>query len=83
MNTWYVTIKDIIACNGFGFKGVGGHSLSMWLLIPLLFPLFHKVFFTTGKSWVSYVETESIPICKVSLVPIYVFKELCNALFSL
>jgi len=32
--------KDIISCNGFSFKGVGRHSLSVWLLIPLLFPLF-------------------------------------------
>jgi len=37
-----VTIKDIIACNGFGFKGVRGHSLSVWLLIPQLFPLFPR-----------------------------------------
>jgi len=40
MDKLYVTSKDIIACNGFGFKGVGGHSLSVWLLIPLLFPSF-------------------------------------------
>jgi len=37
-----VISKDIIAYNGFGFKGVGGHSLSVWLLIPLLFPLFPR-----------------------------------------
>jgi len=35
-----VTIKDIIAYNGFGFTEVGGQSLSVWLLIPLLFPPF-------------------------------------------
>jgi len=35
-----VTSEDSIACNGFGFKEVGGHSLSVWLLIPLLFSLF-------------------------------------------
>jgi len=34
-----MTIKDSTTCNGFSFKGVGGHSLSVWLLIPLLFPL--------------------------------------------
>jgi len=32
--------KDIIGCNGFGFMGVGGQSLSVWLLIPLLFSPF-------------------------------------------
>jgi len=37
-----MTSKDIIAYNGFGFKGVGGHSLSVWLLIPLLFTLFPR-----------------------------------------
>jgi len=44
-----VTIKDIIACNGFGFKGVGRHSLSVWLLIPLLFPPFPPGFLCDRK----------------------------------
>jgi len=35
-----VTSKDIIAYNGFCFKGVGGHSLSVWLLIHYFFPFF-------------------------------------------
>jgi len=35
-----VAIKGITACNCFGFKGAGEYSLSVWLLIPLLFPLF-------------------------------------------
>ena len=58
MNTRYVTIKDITACNGFGFKGVGDYSLSMWLFIPLIFPLFPQVFFMTGRSGFSNAETE-------------------------
>jgi len=37
-----VISTDIIAYNGFDFKGVGGHSRSVWLLIPLLFPLFPR-----------------------------------------
>jgi len=49
MNTSYVTIKDIIACNGFGFKGVKGHSLSVWLLIPLRFSLFPPGFLCDRK----------------------------------
>jgi len=35
-----VTSKDLIACSDFVFKGVMGHSLRVWLLIPLLFHLF-------------------------------------------
>jgi len=68
MDTWYVTSKDIIACNGFGFKGVGEHSLSMWLLIPQLFPL---VFFIKRRSWVSYVKMEPVLACQVSFRPIW------------
>jgi len=64
-----------MACNGFDFKGVGGHSLSVWLLIPLLFPPFPQVFLVARRTWVSYVNMESILACKVSCVPIYVFNE--------
>jgi len=39
-----VTIKDIIAYNGFDSKGVGGHSLRVWLLIPILFSPFSPGF---------------------------------------
>jgi len=42
MDVLYVTSKDVIAYNDFVFKGVGGHSVSVWLLIPLLFPLFPR-----------------------------------------
>jgi len=54
MDTWYVPNKNIVACSGFGFKGVGGHLLSVWLLIPLLFPHFLQVFFVTGESQATY-----------------------------
>jgi len=69
MNAWYVTIKDIIGYNGFGFKGVSEHSLSVWLLIPLLFPPFSQVGIMTSTSRVTYVKMESILACKVSCVP--------------
>jgi len=44
-----MTIKDIIASSGFGFKGVERHSLSVWFLIPLLFPLFPPCFLYDRK----------------------------------
>ena len=49
MNMWYATIKDTIAWNGFSFKGVGAHSLSVRLLIPQLFPLFSPGFLYDQK----------------------------------
>jgi len=64
-----VTIKDIIAYNGFGFKGFGRHSLSVWLLIPLLFPHFPHVGIMTRRSPVTYVKMKSILACRASCVP--------------
>jgi len=42
------------------FNGVGEYSLSVWLLIPILFPLFPKVFFVTGRSRLIDVKMEVI-----------------------
>jgi len=44
------------------FKGVREYSLSVWLLIPILFPLFPKVFFVTGRSRLIYFKMEFILI---------------------
>jgi len=35
-------VKILLPVMVFGFKGVREHSLSVWLLIPLLFPLFPR-----------------------------------------
>jgi len=59
-----VISKDIIACNGFGFKGVGGHSQSVWLLIPLLCSCLQGVVCAHLKG--SYVLNE-VTLCILSL----------------
>ena len=59
-----MTIKDIIADNGFGFMGVGGHSLSMWLLISLLFPLFRPGFLCDRKKLSKLCRSGSYPCLK-------------------
>jgi len=64
-----VTVKDIITCDGFDFKGVGGHSLSMWLLIPLFFPFFPQVFLVVGEIQATYVELKSTLVEKELCVP--------------
>ena len=79
----YVPSKDIIACNGFGFKGVGEHSLSVWLLIPLFFPLFPRIFFVTSESQASYAELKLPSIEKESYVLTYVFNEAMYSILSL
>jgi len=66
-----MTIKDITACNGFDFEGVEKYSLSVWLLILLLFPLFPQVCIMTSKSQVTYAKMEFILPWKVSCVPIW------------
>jgi len=50
-----MAIISIIACNCFGFKGAREFSLSVWLLIPLLFPPFSQAFLITGGSQATYV----------------------------
>ena len=75
--------KDIIACNGFAFKGVGAHSLSMWLLTPLLLPLFPQVFLVTGESQASYAKLKLPSIEKESYVPTYAFNEVTLCILSL
>ena len=42
------------------FKGIGEYLLSVWLLIPILFPLFPEVLFVTGRTGLSYVKMELI-----------------------
>jgi len=42
------------------FKGVGEYSLSMSLLIPLVFPSYPQVFFVTGRSRLIYVKMKVI-----------------------
>ena len=71
--------KDIIACNGFGFKG-GWGTLTERVVAhpPTLFP-FPPGFLYDRKK---LNQRESIIAYKVPLVPIYIFKESCNALFS-
>jgi len=52
-----VTIKDIIACNGFGFKGtkrVVSHPTT-------LSPFFRQVFFVTSESQATFAELKFAP----------------------
>jgi len=45
-----VPSKDIIACIGFGFKGVGGTLTERVVAHPTTLSPFPPVFFITGKS---------------------------------
>ena len=72
--------KDIIVCNGFAFKGGWGTLTERVVAHPTTLSPFPPGFLYDRKK---LNQRESIVACKVSLVPIYVFKDLCNALFSL
>ena len=42
-------VKVLLPAMVLVFKGVGEHSLSVWLLTPLLFPLFPRFSFNRKK----------------------------------
>ena len=59
-----MAIKDIIAYNDFGFKGIEGHSLSMRLLIRLLFLPFSLGFLYDKKKLSQLCRSRSYPCLK-------------------
>jgi len=67
-----MTIKDIIACNGFVLRGQ--KTLTERVVAhPTTLSPFPPGFLVTGRSWINYVKMESILACRVSCVSTYVF----------
>jgi len=56
-----MTIKDIIVCNGFGFKGVGDTHWACGCSSHYSFPPFPQVFLVTGEIQATYAELKFTP----------------------
>ena len=75
--------KDIIACNGFGFKGGWGTLTERVVAHPTTLSPFPQVFLVTGESQTSYAKFKLPSIEKESYVPTYVFNEVTLCILSL